>query len=80
MSIAKTAAIAVLAAATGLGATMGAANAGKKHDKTRNFAVGVVAGAVLVSAARKDHCKKWKYRYERTGNPAFLDRYYDCKY
>jgi hypothetical protein len=79
MSISKTAAIAILAAATGLGATMSAANA-SKHSKTRNIAVGVVAGAVLVGAMQKESCKKWKYRYERTGNPVFLDRYYACKY
>ncbi len=92
MSFAKSAALAVLVAATGLGATMTAASAHSKkykykyyghhhhHYKSRDFVAGALVGAAVVGAANYESCKKWKYRYQRTGNPAFLDRYYACKY
>lgn len=81
MTFAKTAVVAILVAATGLGATVTAASAGKKykHHK-RDFFYGALVGAAVVGAASYENCKKWKYRYQRTGNPAFLDRYYACKY
>lgn len=81
MSFTKSAVVAILVAATGLGATMTAAAAhGKKYHKTRDFAYGALVGAAVVGAINYDNCKKWKYRYQRTGNPAFLDRYYACKF
>lgn len=97
MSFAKSALVAVLVAATGLGATMTTASAGSKkhkhyghhhhhhhhhhrHSKARNFAYGAVVGAAVVGAMSYESCKKWKHRYNRTGNPAFLDRYYACRY
>ncbi len=78
MTFAKTALIATLVAATTLGASLSAANAHVKKRDARNFIYGAAATAVVVAAVRQD-CKKWKYRYERTGNPYFLDRYYACK-
>ncbi|WP_333794387.1 hypothetical protein [Hyphomicrobium sp.] len=95
MSFAKSALVAVLVAATGLGATMTTAAAGSKkhkyyghhhhhhhhrHSKARNFAYGAIVGAAVVGAMSYESCKKWKHRYNRTGNPAFLDRYYACRY
>lgn len=79
MTFAKTAIATTLAAALALGASITAANAGPKSRDVRNFLYGAAAATVVIAAVNND-CKKWKKRYERTGNPYFLDRYYGCKY
>ena len=79
MSLTKSAAVATLVAVMALGSSFSAANAHIKKRDARNLLIGEAATAVVVSAAKQD-CKKWKYRYERTGNPYFLDRYYGCKW
>jgi len=51
-----------------------------KHRHGRDVAAGAAAAAVILGTSAYYNCKKWKYRYQRTGNPYFLDRYYACKY
>lgn len=51
-----------------------------KHDKYRGVGAAVAAGVVIAGTAAYYECKKWKTRYNRTGNPYYLDRYYACKY
>ena len=79
MSIKKTAAIAMIVAAAGLGAGMTVANAhGKKH-----FGFGhnhFKKGGVIIIGSPGYSCKHWFYKYKKTGNPFFLNRYYDCLY
>jgi len=74
----KKALVATLAVAVTLGSGLGAANAHVSKRDARNLIVGATAAAVVISVAKED-CKKWKYRYDRTGNQYFLDRYYACK-
>lgn len=78
MSLTKSALVAGLTAAIALGSGLSAANAHVSKRDARNLIIGAAATAVVISAAKQD-CKKWKHRYERTGNPYFLDRYYACK-
>ncbi|HEX2843249.1 hypothetical protein [Hyphomicrobium sp.] len=77
MTFAKTALVATLVAATTLGASFTAANAHVKKRDARNFLYGAAAATAVVAVVKQD-CKKWKYRYKRTGNPYYLDRYYAC--
>lgn len=77
MSFKQTALTATLAAAVALGVSVSAANAGPSRKDTRNFLYGAAAATLVVAAIKQD-CKKWKARYQRTGNPAYLDRYYAC--
>lgn len=49
------------------------------NHKRKYYRYGVGAVGVIGGAAYYD-CRKWKYRYKRTGNPYYLDRYYACKY
>jgi hypothetical protein len=51
-----------------------------KHNKYRGVGAAVAAGVVIAGTAAYYECKKWKNRYNRTGNPYYLDRYYACKY
>ena len=90
MKIMKTALVASLVAASALAGMANVAQAHKskyygKHHHHNKYKYGVgaaaaVATVVAIDAARRSDCKKWKYRYERTGNPYFLDRYYGCKW
>lgn len=90
MKMMKPAFVATLVAATALAGMANVAHAHKPkfydkphHHKNYKYGVGAaaaVATVVAIDAARRSDCKKWKYRYERTGNPGFLDRYYACKY
>lgn len=83
MKIMKSAVMATVLAATALGATATTASAKKfrpfGNSNTGNFVAGAIVGATVVSVANHESCKKWKHRYQRTGNPYYLDRYYDCK-
>jgi hypothetical protein len=87
MSFFKTAAVAALVATAGFGASMSAAEAhGKKH-----FGVGIgnpyfynygygYGGKTIVIGSPGYGCKHWLKKYKWTGNPYFLNRYYDCLY
>jgi hypothetical protein len=77
MSLTKSALIAGLTVAVALGSSLTAASAHSNKKAVRNFVYGAAATAVVVSVVKKD-CKKWKHRYNATGNPYYLDRYYDC--
>ncbi len=77
MNFAKATVNTTIVAAIALGASLTAANAKVKKRDARNFVYGAAATAVILSAVKED-CKKWKHRYNRTGNPYFLDRYYAC--
>jgi hypothetical protein len=79
----KTAAIAALVAAAGLGASMTAANAhGKKHFgfKPHFYNYGSGGAIVIGSPGYGYSCKHWLKKYKWTGNPYFLNRYYACVY
>jgi hypothetical protein len=77
MSLTKSAVVATVAAALALGSSMTAAQANSSKRDVRNFLYGAAAATVVVAAVKQD-CKKWKVRYNRTGNPYYLDRYYSC--
>jgi hypothetical protein len=77
MTFVKSVVAATLVAAVAAGASLSAANAGPKRKDTRNFLYGAAAATLVVAAIKQD-CKKWKHRYDRTGNPAYRDRYYAC--
>lgn len=80
MKIMKPAIIATMVAATAMAGMANVAQASKsKNWKYGVGAAAAVATIVAVDAAKRQDCKKWKYRYERTGNPGFLDRYYACR-
>jgi hypothetical protein len=85
MSFMKTAAVAALVAAAGLGASMTAANAhGKKHlgfkPHFHNYGYGSGGAIVIGSPGYGYSCKHWLKKYKWTGNPYFLNRYYACVY
>jgi len=77
MSLTNTAVVAAVTAAIALGSSMSAANAHSRKKDVRNFLYGAAAVTAVVAVAKQD-CKKWKHRYNRTGNPYYLDRYYSC--
>jgi hypothetical protein len=77
MSLTKSALIASLTVAVALGTSLSAASAHSNKKNVRNFIYGAAATAVVVSAIKQD-CKKWKRLYNSTGNPRYLERYYDC--
>lgn len=78
MTFLKTTAIATLVAAAALGTAVTGANAhGKKHHHN-NF--GHHHHGLIVIGPSDYGCKHWLRKYKKTGNPYFLDRYYDCKY
>ena len=79
MTFTKSALAATVAVATALGVSATASSAHASKRDTRNFIYGAAATAVVLSAIKSEDCKKWKRRYQRTGNPYFLDCYYDCK-
>lgn len=78
MSLMKTTAVAALVAAGALGAGMGAANAhGKKHHHF--YGPGFGANTIVIGMPGYGYsCKRWLRKYKWTGNPYFLNRYYDC--
>jgi glutamine synthetase len=76
MSFTKSAGVATLVAATALGSSMTAANAGS--NKAGYFIGGAIATALVLTAVKADECNKWKRLYKRTGNEKYLDRYYAC--
>ena len=80
MKIMKPAIVAMIVAATAMAGMANVAQAGKsKNYKYGVGAAAAVATIVAIDAAKRSDCKKWKYRYENTGNPAYLDRYYACR-
>lgn len=85
MSFMKTAAVAALVVTAGLGAGLTAANAhGKKHmgfhkPHFYNYGYYGTGGAIVIGSPGYS-CKHWLKKYKWTGNPYFLNRYYDCRY
>lgn len=51
-----------------------------KHRKYYRYGAGAAAAVAVIGTAAYYDCRKWKSRYNRTGNPYYLDRYYACRH
>lgn len=85
MKFMKSAAVAAIVASAALGASMTAANAGKKmhlhgfgphhHHYKPHFHGG---GGLIILSTSVSPCQKWWHRYLRTGNKVYLHTYRAC--